>query len=244
MKSFSIILKILAVLSVFYGVSSIFVFGFNTGTFVVIFISFILVLYGFNLSSFMRKKIIVIPIIIGLTLCFIISIFLYMYSFDNATFDEDALIVLGAGLKGENVSKTLQYRLDKSIEYYNQNKDVIIVVSGGQGRDEIISEAEAMKNYLIKNNIPDESIIMENKSTSTLENFMFSKTILDSYFDKEYTSCFITNDFHIYRASGLNKKAGLFSTHYSTKTPIYAIPVSYTREVIAVSVVFIKNIFS
>lgn len=244
MKFLNIIFKILAILSVFYGLSSIFIFGFNTGTFVVIFISIILVIYAFNLSSFMRKKIIVIPVIIGFTLCISISTFLYVYSFDNTTFDEDALIILGAGLKGENVSKTLQYRLDKGIEYYNKNDDVIIVVAGGQGIDEIIPEAEAMRNYLVKNNIPEESILMENKSTSTLENFMFSKTILDNYFDKEYTSCFITNDFHIYRASGLNKKASLLSNHYSTKTPIYAIPVSYTREVIAVTVVFIKDIFS
>lgn len=244
MKFLNIFFKILAILSVFYGLSSIFIFGFNTGTFVVIFISIILVIYAFNLSSFMRKKIIVIPVIIGFTLCISISTFLYVYSFDNTTFDEDALIILGAGLKGENVSKTLQYRLDKGIEYYNKNDDVIIVVAGGQGIDEIIPEAEAMRNYLVKNNIPEESILMENKSTSTLENFMFSKTILDNYFDKEYTSCFITNDFHIYRASGLNKKASLLSNHYSTKTPIYAIPVSYTREVIAVTVVFIKDIFS
>ncbi len=58
------------------------------------------------------------------------------------------VIVLGAGLDGYNVGKTLKSRLDKAIEYYKLNEDANIIVSGGQGEDELISEAEAMYRYL------------------------------------------------------------------------------------------------
>lgn len=202
-------------------------------------------MYGFKLSPIIYKKIILIPVILGTLIFFAISTSLFIYSHNNnVTFEEDVVIVLGAGLKGENVSKTLQYRLDKAISYYGKNKDAVIVVSGGQGFDEVIPEAQAMQNYLLKNGIPIDSIIMESKSTSTYENFVFSKEILDNYFDRDYTSCFITNDFHIYRATNLNRKASLNSNHYYAKTPITAIPVCYTRETIAVSLQTIKNIFN
>ena len=73
-------------------------------------------------------------------------------------------------------------RLDKTIEYVNnQEKESKIIVSGGQGRGEDISEAQAMKKYLVNNGIKEELIIMENKSTSTNENLIFSKAIIESY---------------------------------------------------------------
>lgn len=238
-------MKILAIASLFYSIFAIFAFGFNTGTFAIIFISFLLIMYGFKLSPIMYKKIILIPVILGTVIFFTISTFLFIYSHNNnVTFEEDVVIVLGAGLKGENVSKTLKYRLDKAISYYDKNKNVVIVVSGGQGFDEVIPEALAMQNYLLKNEIPKNSIIMESNSTSTYENFVFSKEILDNHFDRDYTSCFITNDFHIYRATNLNKKASLNSNHYYAKTPISAIPVCYARETIAVSFETLKSIFN
>ena len=87
------------------------------------------------------------------------------------------LIVLGAGLDGEKVGKTLKSRLDEAIKYYELNKNVNIIVSGGQGEDEVISEAEAMERYLVKNNINPNRIIKEEKATTTLENIKFSKEI-------------------------------------------------------------------
>ena len=56
-----------------------------------------------------------------------------------------------------------------------KGKNIIFIPSGGQGKDEIISEAEAMKNYLIENNIKPEDIILENESTNTLQNMKYSK---------------------------------------------------------------------
>ena len=71
----------------------------------------------------------------------------------------DTMIVLGAKVNGTEVSNTLKLRLDKAIEYYNKHKSVNIIVSGGQGNDENITEALAMKNYLVSNGVYINNII-------------------------------------------------------------------------------------
>ena len=78
---------------------------------------------------------------------------------DNVTYQEDAIIVLGAAVRGEEISGALQKRLDVAIEYYQKNPDVVIVVTGGQGPQEDITEALAMERYLLANGIPKEKII-------------------------------------------------------------------------------------
>ena len=75
----------------------------------------------------------------------------------------DTMIVLGAKVNGTEVSNTLKLRLDKAIEYYNKHKSVNIIVSGGQGNYENITEALAMKNYLVSKGVNINNIIEENK---------------------------------------------------------------------------------
>lgn len=114
--------------------------------------------------------------------------------FDNVEY----IVVLGAAINGEKVSNTLKSRLDKALEYYNKNKDIKIIVSGGQGKDEIISEAEAMYRYLIDKGVDLKQVIKEDKSTTTLENIIYSKQILK---DKNKEKILIvTNDYHLFRA--------------------------------------------
>ena len=139
---------------------------------------------------------------LGVAFVVVLMSFVYIYGKnDNVDYTEDAVIVLGAGIHGESLSITLRNRLDAAVEYYKKNPDAVIVVSGGQGPQEDITEALAMKRYLLEQDIPFEKILEEGRSTSTAENFRFSKEILDSYFyNKEYSVVFVTDDFHIYRA--------------------------------------------
>jgi uncharacterized SAM-binding protein YcdF (DUF218 family) len=149
------------------------------------------------------------------------------------------VIVLGAGVKGETPSITLRQRLDKTIEYINnQDKKTNIIVSGGQGRGEDISEAEAMKRYLVEKGIDENIIIMENKSTSTNENLMFSKKILEESSNKNISDLdikIITSDFHAFRSNMIGKKLGYNNiSFYTNKTLPALIPVMYSREFLAV----------
>ena len=87
-----------------------------------------------------------------------------------------AIRPLEQAVKATTPSLTLKSRLDTAIEYLNITKDdTYIVVSGGQGNGENISEAKAMQRYLIQKGIEEEKIILEDKSTSTNENFKYSR---------------------------------------------------------------------
>ncbi len=171
-----------------------------------------------------------------LVLCFFIcmsSIIAFNGMCNKADFTEDALIVLGCGLNGSELSKNLKDRLDTAIEYYNNNNDAIIIVSGGQGPQEDIPEAEAMYKYLVENGVNAE-IIKESKSSSTNENFKFSKEILDKKFGSDYKVAYITNDFHIYRAGKLAELNNLYAAGYAAPTEIFSIIPNYLRESLAV----------
>lgn len=91
-------------------------------------------------------KILKFAIIIAFLIWFILLSFIAIYGkVDNVIYKEDAVIVLGCGIRGKNVSAILSYRLDKAVEYYRKNQNAVIVVSGGQGPQEEITEAEAME---------------------------------------------------------------------------------------------------
>lgn len=130
------------------------------------------------------------------------------------------IIVLGAGLDGYNVGKTLKSRLDKCIEYYNLNKGTNIIVSGGQGKDEVISEAEAMKRYLVKNGVDESKIIKEDKATTTLENMKFSKDILKDRNDEKEKVLIVTNEFHLTRSMIIASILGMKNEGLASQTPI------------------------
>lgn len=154
---------------------------------------------------------------------------------DTVTYDENAIIVLGSGIRGENLTVGLKNRLDCAIEYYKENEDAVIIVSGGQGPQEDITEALAMERYLLYCGIPEEKIIKEEKATSTFENFVYSKEILDEIFDDNYKVCFVSNEYHIYRAGSLAEIVGIENTtHTHSNTVWYTVIPSTLRECMAV----------
>jgi len=162
-------------------------------------------------------------------------VFLHLYgTLDNVTYDEDAIIVLGASIRGDRVTNVLARRLNVAIAYYGKNPDVLIVVSGGQGPQEDITEALAMKRYLVAHGISEEAIIEEGESTSTMENLMFSKEILDERFPEGFSSVIVTNSFHVYRATRMADTAGIPSAHVGAPIEWYTVSMNYIREVLAV----------
>ena len=90
-----------------------------------------------------------------------------------------ASLVLGAKVKEEGISKSLKARLDKAIEYSQDNPGTVLILSGGQGPDEPVSEAKAMFEYLSYNGVPKDKMVLETLSTSTVENIAYSKVLID-----------------------------------------------------------------
>ena len=114
------------------------------------------------------------------------------------------IIVLGGKLNDNIPSKTLELRLIKAYEYYQKFPDTIFILSGGKGDDENLSEAQGMANYLIEKGVPTNNLVLEDKATSTYENFKFSKKILDNLEVKNIGV--ISSSFHLYRAKFIAKK--------------------------------------
>ena len=112
-----------------------------------------------------------------------LGFFIYsiLYSIIPKKLKCDYIIIHGCGLsKGEEVTPLLKNRIEKAIEIYERTKrTAVFIPSGGKGDDEKISEAEAIKRYLIKRGIPEEKIELEDKSTTTYENLELSKKMLD-----------------------------------------------------------------
>ncbi len=209
--------------------------NFNLGILLVAVFGIVLLSYGIFFEKLRGKK--AVHVLVGLMLAIVTCFgsFLALYGErDNATYTEETVIVLGCGIRGERVSVGLAKRLDKAYEYYEKNPDVTIIVSGGQGPQEDIPEALAMKRYLVEKGVPEEKIIMEDKSTSTIENFKYSHEIIKEKGLHEDSVVFVTNAYHVYRGSYYAEKEGLTVNHLGTDIIWYTIPMNYLREMIAV----------
>jgi uncharacterized SAM-binding protein YcdF (DUF218 family) len=117
----------------------------------------------------------------------------------------DYIIILGAQVKEDGPSVVLRYRLDKAIEYLNNNPETKCIVSGGQGSNEPFPEALGMKNYLLKKGILEQRIIVEDQSKNTEENILFSVRLIRNDIDNKTTFGIVTNNFHIFRAKQIAK---------------------------------------
>lgn len=167
--------------------------------------------------------------------------FLFTYgNNDTATYSEDYLLILGCGVRGEQPTEPLRARLDAALAYLERNPDCRIIVSGGQGSGENITEAEAMRRYLTAHGIDNSRIIPEGRSTSTTENFRFSDNLVDGGLSS-VTAAFVTNDFHVYRASSLAGLQGLTLTHISAPTSWYNLLPCYLREFLAIGQMLLLN---
>lgn len=162
--------------------------------------------------------------------------FLALYGqVDNVKYDEDAVIVLGAGIRGDRVTVPLAYRLNAAVEYHRKNPDAVIVVTGGQGFQETVTEAYAMEKYLLNKGVAPDKIIKEERATSTNENMRFSKELLDEHFEGDYSVVVITNNFHIYRGVSIAKIEGLENVyHKHAGLRWYNMAPCYLRESLAV----------
>ena len=117
----------------------------------------------------------------------------------------DYVVVLGAHVKGDVPSKALELRLKAALKYARENEDTILILSGGQGFGEDITEAKCMENYLTAHGISRERLVLEENSTSTMENLKFSDKLTGC---RKKNTGILSNNFHVYRAVKLAKKMG------------------------------------
>ena len=135
------------------------------------------------------------------------------------------VIVLGAGLKGDQPTNTLRARIIKGAEYMKANPDTYLIASGGQGADEPISEAECIRRQLTEvYGIDNSRILIEDRSTSTIENLKYSLEIIG---DTDVSTGIITNSFHEYRAMCIAQDAGYKNVSKVPATTLLPVGIHY-----------------
>ena len=122
----------------------------------------------------------------------------------------DAGIVLGAGVNGTVPSLSLKTRLDTALSYLEAYPDIPVVLTGGQGYGEEITEAACMYDYLTARGVEPERLILEEAASNTAENFELSAPLLEAAGVRVSTDtvAVVTNDFHIARSRLIAAKKG------------------------------------
>lgn len=143
---------------------------------------------------------------------------------ENAT-----VVVLGCRAYGSRPSIMLASRLDAAYEYLTEHPDAICIVSGGQGPDESMPEAECMYLYLTEKGIAPERIYQENRSTSTRENLLFSQEIIEAE-GLNTEIAIVTNEYHEYRAGMVADALEMEYSAVPARTPLWLFPTYYIRE--------------
>lgn len=153
----------------------------------------------------------------------------------------DYLLILGAGLDGDSVSSCLKSRLDAGLHYLKKYPDVIVVVSGGCEGSGDMTEAEAMREYLLAEGIDENRILLEPNATNTMENFRFAKELIKGKTGEPVPDItFATNGFHILRAKMLAGRNNL-NAYAITADTGYAYPIFYIKEYFALIKSFILD---
>ncbi|OEH85525.1 hypothetical protein BHU72_04485 [Desulfuribacillus stibiiarsenatis] len=191
----------------------------------------------------------IIVLILGALIISFIFIQFKIHSEKNVSEDIEVkyLLILGAGLRGDEPSLSLWYRLNEGLEYLKQYPNTKVVVSGGLGPGEQYTEAEVMKQFLVDRGITEDRIIKEERATNTKENIQYTREILlqleqqrntvNSTFDigtNPIQLMIITNDYHLYRSKKLAERFGFEAYGIPAKTPAVVAFKYFIREYFAV----------
>jgi len=189
----------------------------------------------------------------------VVETLVFMGAASSDAVNLDYVIVLGAKVREDGISNSLKARLDKAIEYSQMNPGTILILSGGQGEDEPSSEAKVMYDYLLYNGVPAQQMVLENVSTSTVENIAYSKVLIDhmeqkkreeaarkssrvvapgpylEVEDKPIQVGVLTSNFHVFRARKIAEKWGIPGVHgIASKSDPILFPHLCVRECAAI----------
>lgn len=238
----TVILAILSGLSAVYGIITFLYSGINTVWLWAGLTAFFGALTWGNHYYLLHKKTVPmwIPVSAATFCCACLAIFviieglIFLNASGNPVQNLDYVIVLGARVKKDGISRSLKERLDTAIQYSEENPETVFVLSGGKGQDEPVTEAEAMRDYMVYNGISPDRILLETHSTSTVENIAYSRLVIEEdrakrknrQEQKSETIMFsgsdivmapdkptqvgiLTSDFHIFRAKKIAKEWGI-----------------------------------
>ena len=145
--------------------------------------------------------------------------------------DVEYIIVLGAHVDGTRLTLALLERTRRALQYLEDHPETKAVLSGGQGKGELITEARAMYHYLTEHGIAPERLFLEERSVSTAENLRFSRELIGA----DHSVGVVTNNFHVFRGTAIARKWGFreaypIPSRYNSWRLLIYIP----REILAI----------
>lgn len=178
---------------------------------------------------------------LGFVLAFITGIFIGRAEKGTPDASCNYLIVLGAGVNGTTPSLSLQERIDAAYTYLTDHPEVICVVSGGQGNNEDITEAQCMFNELTKMGISPDRIWQEDKADSTWKNIVYSLDVIEAKTGTRPKSAgIVSSEYHLFRAGLYAREAGITPVCIPAKTSWGHLHLNYfLREIFGVWAYFI-----
>ena len=195
-----------------------------------------LFVYGLFFNKLKKMRWLTISIISMFISFIAFTAFLFVYgNRQTATYDEEFVIVLGAGVRQGRIMPVLRRRLEAALRYHERNPYAIIIVSGGQGYREPYPESYIMARFLIEAGVPADQILIEASSTSTFTNMLYSRDVLEMYIEpgSNPTIAVITNDFHMFRSMSFASRMGFNARSYPAPTPFTTKWGAYPREIAA-----------
>lgn len=182
------------------------------------------------------KRLAVLAVGLGLALLLVAEAPILQTALTATKSDAPYVIVLGAAVYGETPSISLRHRCDRAMAHLKANPDAVAVLSGGQGDGEDISEAECMRRYLVnQGGVAEDRLLLENRSTSTLENLTFSKQAIEATGGDPSHVAVVSSSYHLYRARRMAASLGMTADGLRSADgyPVYMTGM-YLREAIAV----------
>ena len=147
--------------------------------------------------------------------------------------EEKVLIVLGCKVRGDEPSIALVKRVNSAYNHLLCNPESVAILSGGQGRDENLSEALCMKQMLCDRGISESRLLLEDKSINTDENIRFSAEIIKRE-NLQSNVAVVSSEYHLYRAKRICRKYGLNAAGVNSRTRLDLLPTFLLREAMAV----------
>ena len=159
-----------------------------------------------------RMLLIVLGILLGLAILLfgVLQIVIAVHDGGHMTGQPDLMLVFGCQVRKDGPSILLRDRLDTALDYLEDHPDMPVLVTGGKGNNEHVSEAQAMEDYLVEHGIDESRITMEDQSFNTRENLLFSREILEEQGKNpgELHILAVSNGFHLARIEMLAHRFG------------------------------------
>ena len=169
----------------------------------------------------MRKIAKALLLILGVVVLAVGLIASRIYSFRNVRSDApaDAAIVLGAAVWSSDVSPVFRERINHGIDLYRQGKVRKLIFTGGQGNPGEPTESSAARKYALKNGVPAQDILIEEKSHNTFENIVYAKQLADSHGIRRVL--IVSDPLHMKRAMTMTSDVGLVAEPSPTPSTLY-----------------------